>query len=288
MSQLTYKSFAVIGAGGIGAPIATALLDQSVSVVILTRPTSASTKLVPQGALVEAVDFADVSAVAEILIKHKVEVVISPVAAPAGLSIQPGLGNAAKKAGVKLFVPSEFGMPTDGHTEGIFGEKNAFIEYLTSIGIPWVRIYNGFFIEGIPWLTGLGSSGTIHILGKGDTQGSWTSTSDISGFLAYVLTTLPPSELNNTIFRLQGDRKSLREITALYGKNVPVKYHTDAVSSDLPDADYISLIQGFLEKGWTSSGWDAKAKEDNEPSADSGNKLWKGHEWKTVETALNL
>jgi hypothetical protein len=41
-----------------------------------------------------------------------------------GVGIQKPLADAAKLAAVKLFVPSEFGSPTHGHTVEAFKAKN--------------------------------------------------------------------------------------------------------------------------------------------------------------------
>ncbi|KAJ7016891.1 hypothetical protein C8F04DRAFT_980489, partial [Mycena alexandri] len=48
--------------------------------------------------------------------------------------------NTAKAAAVKLYVPSEFGSPTDGHPEGFLGAKNKPAEYVRSVGLPSVRM----------------------------------------------------------------------------------------------------------------------------------------------------
>lgn len=56
-------------------------------------------------------------ALASILREHNVEVVISALAYSA-LPAQQPIADAAREAGVKLFVPSEFGMPTDGGKDG--------------------------------------------------------------------------------------------------------------------------------------------------------------------------
>lgn len=117
----SYKSFAVIGAGGIGTPILEALLAKNVSVVVLTR---SANKSLPSGAKSATVDYADVSAVAAVLKEHKVEVIISTIGG-GGLEAQRVLADAAKLAGtVKVFAPSEFGMPTNGHKQGILLVKD--------------------------------------------------------------------------------------------------------------------------------------------------------------------
>lgn len=53
------------------------------------------------------------------------EVVISALAYGA-LAAQRPIADAAKEAGVKLFVPSEYGMPTEGGKDGHLAIKSQF------------------------------------------------------------------------------------------------------------------------------------------------------------------
>ena len=95
-----------------------------------------------------------------ILREHKVEVVISALAFGA-LPAQRPIAEAAKDAGVKLFVPSEYGMPTEGGKDGHLVVKSEFAgkfdmtrypnlglcdslcapDYVKSLGIPLLRVY---------------------------------------------------------------------------------------------------------------------------------------------------
>jgi hypothetical protein len=61
------------------------------------------------------------------------------------MTLQGDLAKAAKTAGVKLFVPSEFGGDMDGRNDGIFGLKNAQRQALTEIGMPWTAFWTGPF-----------------------------------------------------------------------------------------------------------------------------------------------
>lgn len=99
-------------------------------------------KDLPADIKVVSVSLTDVSALAAALKEHGVEVVVSTVGGDA-LAQQQLLGDAAKQAGVKLFVPSEFGTSTLGLTEleGPLGQKAKFGEYLEEIGLPSTRIF---------------------------------------------------------------------------------------------------------------------------------------------------
>ena len=79
-----------------------------------------------------------------------VDVVISTVPLTA-LDVQPVVAEAAKEAGVKLFVPSEFGVPTEGATVGLFGAKANIHKQLKAIGIPYALFYTGTFADNL-WL----------------------------------------------------------------------------------------------------------------------------------------
>lgn len=48
--------------------------------------------------------------------------------------------------------------------------------------------------------------GTALVGGDGNMPLSWTSKYDVASFVAYVLTTLPPSKLEWQTFRIEGDR----------------------------------------------------------------------------------
>ncbi|OAX37281.1 NAD(P)-binding protein [Rhizopogon vinicolor AM-OR11-026] len=280
-----YSSFAVAGAGPtIGGRIVKALIERGASVVALARPSSTSTSSpLLNGAKVATVDYADVNAVASILREHKVEVVISALAYGA-LPAQSTIADAAKEAGVKLFVPSEYGMPTEGGKAGHLIVKSQFADYLKSLDIPSLRIYNGLLMETIPQLAAV-ESGKFLITGKGDANFSTTSWDDVSGFIAHVLTSLPPAKLHDVTFRIQGERTSLNAASVLYAsKDIPVDHVTS-----LPEGyTKQTFLQGLFDQGRGSSGWDNYADKDVPENADSGNAAWPGHQWKSVKEALAL
>ncbi|KAJ7751903.1 hypothetical protein DFH07DRAFT_825835 [Mycena maculata] len=279
----SHRSFAVVGAGSIGLPIVGALAAQNVSVILLSRPGS-TTKAVPSGVQVVKVEYGDASAVAEVFKQHKVDVVLSTIATPA-LEVQKSLVEAAKLAAVKLFAPSEYGMPTEGHTEGFLGEKNRFAESVKAAGIPYVRFYTGMFTEWVPWLVGYSDHGKFRVVGTGEVPISITSISDIAGFVAHVLTTLPPSELENRAFRLEGDRKSLKELGLLFKTTVE---QVDLITGEAGDVK--TRLMTIVDTGAASTGWDEANKVEGSGSnaAGSARAFWPGHQWKTVKDVHNL
>ncbi|KAJ7763338.1 hypothetical protein B0H16DRAFT_1455195 [Mycena metata] len=75
-----------------------------------------------------------------ILKEHQVDVVLSTIKV-FSVPGQKSFVDCAKEAGVKLFVPSKFKMPTKGQTEDFPGPKNEFAGCLKTVGIPSARIF---------------------------------------------------------------------------------------------------------------------------------------------------
>jgi len=278
----------VVGGGTIGLPIINALTARNVSVVLLSRPGSPP-KTVPPTVEVVQVDFNDVAATAAVLKQHKVDIVIATVGKLAVLAQKP-LVDAAKLAAVKLFVPSEFATPTDSEVDAdnpvaAIGPKYQIAEYLKSHSIPSTRVFTGVFIDGIPWLVGYADHGKISIVGKGEALVSYTAVADIAGFVAYVLTALPPSELEDRIFRLQGDRASLNDLGAEFKTSVE---HVDRIPGE--GGEVKTELLGLLSSGAGSTGWDEgnKTERSGSDAAGSANALWPGHRWRSIKEVHNL
>ena len=90
------------------------------------------------------VDYSDKESIKSAL--AGIDVVISTIARVA-LEVQGGIVEAAKEAGVKLFVPSEFGIPIEGVTEGPIATKARILDHLKSVGIPYATFYTGFYAD---------------------------------------------------------------------------------------------------------------------------------------------
>jgi hypothetical protein len=123
-----------------------------------------------------------------------------------GLGLQSTLAKAALEAGVKLFVPTEFGDTTDGRPEPLMALKASIRDGIAATGLPTVAFFSGLWTE---WVLNLGfdlKNGKIEIKGQGDAEISTTSIDDVARFVAYVLTELPKDKLENAKFSLQGDK----------------------------------------------------------------------------------
>ncbi|KAH9172142.1 NAD-P-binding protein [Lactarius sanguifluus] len=242
-----YKNFAVVGAGSVGSFIIRQLLTDKAAgtvkeVVVLTRQASlastgqthalidlsqGSKTTVDPAAKLIPVDYSDKESIKTALVG--VDVVISTIA-PAVFDLQVGIAQAAKEVGVKLFVPSEFGGPTEGETEGFLGDKGKIQEQLKAIGIPYALFYTGGFSDYlfVPFLDLDVTSGKVSIGGDGSKPIPFTSRPGIARYISHVLTHLPVDQLENRSFTITGDTKSFNEIFKEYeaktGKKLEVTY----------------------------------------------------------------
>lgn len=143
--------FAVIGATGfIGSPISYAVLEANHECVIVTRSRIGVNKaLIAQyeqlGAEIQVASPDDVPVMTGVL--AKTDVVVCAMGEPGiyGM-VEYEILAAAQAAGVKRFIPNEFGLDTlrlPYGTGALFDEKNKFQEALTSSGVAYTIIFNG-------------------------------------------------------------------------------------------------------------------------------------------------
>ncbi|KAG6880431.1 hypothetical protein C0992_000033 [Termitomyces sp. T32_za158] len=120
----SYSSFAVVGTGYVGLSIIKALIQQKVSVLVITCSPPKSDLELPEG--VQVVQFRhSIASIAWALQQHCIEVVISTIDAD-DLHFQSSVAEVSKGAGVKLFLPSDFGMPTEGSQDSFIAmDKSA-------------------------------------------------------------------------------------------------------------------------------------------------------------------
>ncbi|EIW78092.1 NAD(P)-binding protein [Coniophora puteana RWD-64-598 SS2] len=282
MAETTFSSFAVVGAGGsVGKHIVESLIAKNVNVLVLTRPSSSSAPSGPR-AKVERVEYTDIVGVARVLQEHNVEVLISALPFE-DLPAQEPLAKAALQAGcVRLFVPSEYGMPTEGGEEAILLHKDRYTKMLKELGMPSLRLYSGLFAEWIPIIGCVAEKGKFLLVAKGDTPMSVTTMSDVGGYLAHIITTLPPSKLLNTVFRIEGDRATLNEFAVLYEKADVSIQHAEKIPEDVKDAFVRDYLQQRSDTGGVSTRWDIVSGREMEGEEGNMNGLWEGHVWTSV------
>ncbi|KAJ4477360.1 hypothetical protein J3R30DRAFT_3291508 [Lentinula aciculospora] len=282
MSEL--HSFAICGSGYIGSFIISAFLarDSPPKLIVLSRNPK-SKNYPPQVTVVRVDDYGDVDNVARILMAHKIDAVLSTVGY-GGIRAQREMADAAKKANIMLFVPSEFGSPTDDAPNEDEDTKWRSLEYINAIGLSWAKFYTGGFINTALYsVTGVRVNGKINIIGKGQNPVSFTLEEDIGGFVAHVLTSLPLSSLSNKIFRLEGDRGSLQDIAEWYHKEVA---YVEAIPG--PRSENLSMLSKVFESGAGSTGWSFQHGREGKgcSAAGSANKLWQTHRWKKIRDVI--
>ncbi|KEF57826.1 uncharacterized protein A1O9_05746 [Exophiala aquamarina CBS 119918] len=139
--------------GNLGPSILNALLDAGFSVVVLTRKGGNASKIPSNPNIaVKEVDYSSVESLIPAL--QGVEAVVSTVGSEA-LGAQTPLIDAAVAAGVKRFLPSEFGSNLDNANTAalpVFGAKVATAKYLEEVAaknpsFSYTRVYNGAFLD---------------------------------------------------------------------------------------------------------------------------------------------
>ncbi|KAI0049524.1 NAD-P-binding protein [Auriscalpium vulgare] len=235
-----FKNFAVCGTGNIGSFIADHLLDlkeagKIENLTILTRVSSharAAEKYASTGAAVIGVDYSDRTELK--LALSGTDVVISTVTGFV-LQVQATIAEAAKDAGVHLFVPSEFGPPPQEGEASVLAVKAHLHAKFAEIGLPCLFVYTGIFSD-LAWFPGAGgldiASGKLAIGGDGNQNMSWTARADVARFLGYALTQLPVQRLRNQELRLEGDLKSFNQIFSEYEGKTGKKLEVTHLSID--------------------------------------------------------
>jgi len=235
-----YRNFTIAGSGSVGSHIIRELLKfkstgKIDNVTILTRSDSSNLdEYKASGAKIVVVDYSSAES-----LKNAVtgaDVVISTLThVPPALQAQHLLAEQAKAAGVKLFVPSEFGDPTDRENpQGAFAVKQSVHHKLKELDLPYALFFTGPHLDYvfIP-MVGLDlKSGNVTAGLDGNALTSFTTQPDIGRFVAYVLTNLPQSKLEWRTFRIEAERKSFNQIFKEYeekmGKKLQVTYRSES------------------------------------------------------------
>ncbi|QRV78369.1 NmrA-like family domain-containing protein 1 [Ceratobasidium sp. AG-Ba] len=131
----------------------------------------------------------------------------------------PNLLRAAKSAGAKLFIPSEFGDPFEGEEEAeIFRAKRELHKLAKSIDMPITVLLTGLFPDYclVPIMGWDFEAKKVNIWGTGNEKATWTTMPDIARYVAYVLSHVPIQGLQDQTLHIQGDLKSFNEVAQLW------------------------------------------------------------------------
>ncbi|KAH7100497.1 NAD(P)-binding protein [Auriculariales sp. MPI-PUGE-AT-0066] len=257
-TALTFSKFAVAaGAGHVGEFIVKGLLAHGAEITVLSRSGSTA---VPAGVTVCVVDYGNASSLKAAL--NGIEVVVSCLAG-GGFAVQAALADAAKAAGVKLFVPSEFGIDTSVlPRDHLLAGKQAIAEHLHSIGLPYTRYVTGLhsdYFLSAPFGFDVPNR-LFTIVGPGTYPISFTGRPDIAHFVGYTLTRLPKKRLENQILRIEGDKKTLLEVKGIFekvygGEFKMVHRDVEEVQKVVNEKGAAALLEAVLlanSRGWTN------------------------------------
>ncbi|KAK7040687.1 hypothetical protein VNI00_009593 [Paramarasmius palmivorus] len=251
----TFKSFALVGAGGyIGKHILKAFQTIGINPLIITRNPSASS--FPTSLTVASIDFDKSDNIAQLLEEHRIQVVVSAISSSVPAEQQRHLADAAKKAGVKVFVSSEFGLPTNGASHvaeaivpDVHREKDQFA---------------GMFAGYVSWLGAVEVNGKFNIeYEKDNAEVSVTHEDDIGG------------ELENRIFRIAGENLSFEDAAKRLGQEIE---YVDSVPDEGLAPEMRKALLGVIYKGRGISGWDYTI--GGVQALD--NDVWARHEWRKL------
>lgn len=209
------------GSAGIGKYIVLEALSDPYfkKVGVLSRKHSVSLdELVSLGANVNVIDYNNSQLLESHMTGYKVVVAIHNTFG----NIKDALAmiDAAKRAGVSRFVPNVWGV--DYEVNSIIpwlGPRLQIRQHLEKIQLNYTEIILGIFMENI---TRSGISGcNISFENKkaifyGDYPASWTHRKDGAKFLLHKLKT----ETGNNTYRIEGDRKSFRDIVEMVEQRI--------------------------------------------------------------------
>jgi hypothetical protein len=168
--------------------------------------------LAKKGVTVRAFDVDAASEAFETL--RGIDVLICTTAIP-GVTSQSKILKTALDAGVKLYVPNEWGFTPDGLDGLVFQAKANVRAEALLLGLPTAAFFTGLWPE---WTSTLGwdiKEGKIDIGGTGNVPFSATGLDDVARFVAYALTSLPQDQIENAKFTLEAD-KVVRHCHVLY------------------------------------------------------------------------
>jgi uncharacterized protein YbjT (DUF2867 family) len=205
----------VAGATGrLGSLIVKELLKKNVTVKILVRDEVKASELIQQGAIPAVGDIAKLSVEELKNILQGVDIVIATLTGGPDVLVdaQLKLLEAAKQAGVKLFVPADFGLDYLSLQEGDLALgllKKQFDQQLVNSGVNYLIVVNGAFYDFASMVVFLDRSKNEFNY-YGDLEARFDLT-DIEDVARYTAAAVFKPELKNTLVRVRGDSLSLAE-----------------------------------------------------------------------------
>ncbi|KAI9832913.1 MAG: hypothetical protein M1819_003943 [Sarea resinae] len=228
------KNVVVIGAGGnVGPHVLSALQSAKFNVTVLSRESSSAT--FPSDVKVHKSDYSHASLVS--IFKGQ-DAIVSPVAS-AAVPEQKKFIDAAVEAGVKRYIPGDFGSDTTDQkvldVVPVLGPKKDVLDYLKSkvdSGLTYTAIANGAFFD---WGLQVGFLGfdlknhTARLFDDGSQKFSATNLPTVGRAVAAVLE--KPAETANKFLFIRSVTTSQKEILAALEKATGKKWEVTKVDS---------------------------------------------------------
>mmetsp|Transcript_481 Transcript_481/g.1101 ORF Transcript_481/g.1101 Transcript_481/m.1101 type:complete len:312 (-) Transcript_481:191-1126(-) len=258
------SSLAFIGATGkLGQEIAPGLktaegFDRFLAVV---RPESITKEpakhLQELGYELVSCDVSDTEALEKVL--QGCKVVVSTLSKGQLHKLETGIVDASKKAGVSLFVPSQFGVDLErfGASHPVYQAKVKVIEKAEQAGLPVLKVYTGFFSDIIfdvladPW------EGTARLVGDpADAPPvSFTRRSDVGYVLAKALA--DPAYSDGGVLAMAGTTCKWKEGLDLLASITGKEFEYTTISVEEAEKEQTRLIEEGeeelnLRKNWAA------------------------------------
>ncbi|KAI9142147.1 hypothetical protein BKA69DRAFT_1070296 [Paraphysoderma sedebokerense] len=237
------------GTGGVGAHVVNAFVNKAnYTVKILAREDTLKgdskkaeiEKLKAKGVTIFTTDYSNVAQLTEVL--KGADIVVSTLGGPALGQQQINLIKASDAANVKLFVPSEFGIP-QGQKEvpfGFFKPKYAAIKAIKESKLNYILMSTGFFIDTtfFDWFGYDVFNARADIVGDGNVKISLTHRADVG---KYLVEAVENEKYWNQEVQVATETLTLNEIIKIYeeasGRKFAVTFTTPEVLHKLIKAN---------------------------------------------------
>lgn len=243
------KNVALSGATGwLGPTILQALIDNGFHVTLLTRRGSSSADLFKssKGVSIVEVDYQDVNELTKVL--QGIDAVVCTVGNP-GLEAQIPLIDAAVAAGVKRYIPSEFGSDPEQQENKLlpfYRRKQNILDHLKTKaaenpGFSYTRLTpHAFFDWGIrEQFLADPKTHSITVYNGGNTPFSVTTLSTIAKAIVAILKNLEATE-NRPIF--------IHDAAITQNQLIQLAKEADGIEWTIKEADTKKLLQDSFEE----------------------------------------
>jgi len=246
----------LVGATGrTGTSIADALLERKDEFKLIApiRPASATKPAVAslreRGADVRVIDFATADHATLVAELRGVDAVVSTVLPFGEGPVQEALVRAAKEAGVKRFVPSDWATPCVPGVMRLHDVKAEIHDLIKELGLGYTFIDVGWWTQGLATFVDPAKSYlpqiaeySVKLWGPGDVKTAATDLRDIGPYVARILA--DPRTLNKYVF-IWGEEVNLNEVIALAEKVSGKKLDAERVSAEELEAR-LQSAEGLL------------------------------------------